>query len=293
MQKKITLAENNLRVKLERNSEIEIDTAAFLSDAEDKTTEADLVFYGNENHNSGGVIHNADDSISIDLSKIPAQIVKITFTATIYEPQETKHNFSQVGAMNLKIYNIAGTEIFAFPISTEKNVTTIILGDFCRQKNCWTFEANGAFYPIELKDICKIFGLNVEGEVEENNIKPEEVEKFSKDYSEKSFFDKSVGVVKKAGLELIYKALQLYYVTQKPNCPTRVKAAIYGTLGMFIAPLDFIPDFMPIMGFTDDAGAIAVALTIAHFYIDDEVKKNAKDRLQSLFGKEILSELKV
>ena len=72
---------------------------------------------------------------------------------------------------------------------------------------------------------------------------------YGKNYSEEGFWNKIVGVVKSAGLELIYKALQLYYATQSPNCPTGVKAAIYAALGYFILPIDFIPDVILVVSF--------------------------------------------
>ena len=45
--------------------------------------------------------------------------------------------------------------------------------------------------------------------------------KYAKNYSEDSFWDKIAGVLKSAGLTLIYKALQLFYVMQKPECTLR------------------------------------------------------------------------
>ena len=110
-------------------------------------------------------------------------------------------------------------------------------------------------------------------------------------YSEAGFFDKIVSVIKKAGLTLIYKALQLYYVTENPNCPMKIKAAIFAALGYFISPIDLIPDITPIVGYSDDAGAIALALTLAQVYINDTVRQKAKDKLTYLFGRKILAQL--
>ena len=118
-----------------------------------------------------------------------------------------------------------------------------------------------------------------------------EQDKYSEKYSENSFFDKIKNTIKSAGLKLIYEALQLYYVTENPNCPMRIKAAIFAALGYFISPFDVIPDFTPIVGYSDDAGAIALALGLAQFYIDDEVKQKAKNKIASIFGENILNEL--
>lgn len=118
-----------------------------------------------------------------------------------------------------------------------------------------------------------------------------EKDKYAEKYSESSFFDKIKNTVKSAGLTLIYKAMQLYYVTENPNCPKKIKAAIFAALGYFIMPLDVIPDFTPIVGYSDDAAAIALALGLAQFYIDDEVNRKAKNKIANIFGESILKDL--
>lgn len=114
-----------------------------------------------------------------------------------------------------------------------------------------------------------------------NDIDP----KYSKDYSEDSFWNKITSVLKSAGLELIYKALQLYYAMQNPNCPMTVKAGIIAALGYFISPIDLIPDFIPVVGFTDDLAAIGAALVMAHMYIDSDVKRMAREKIDDIFGR--------
>lgn len=118
-----------------------------------------------------------------------------------------------------------------------------------------------------------------------------EKDNYAEKYSESSFFDKIKNTVKSAGLTLIYKALQLYYVTENPNCPKKIKAAIFAALGYFIMPLDVIPDFTPMVGYSDDAAAIALALGLAQFYIDDEVNRKAKNKIANIFGESVLKDL--
>ena len=115
--------------------------------------------------------------------------------------------------------------------------------------------------------------------------------KYSKDFSEDSFWDKIVGSVKSAGLELIYKALQLYYAMDNPNCPMTVKAGIIAALGYFISPIDLIPDFIPVVGFTDDLAAVGAAIVMANMYIDDEVKRKARAKIDDIFGAGTSAEL--
>ena len=118
-----------------------------------------------------------------------------------------------------------------------------------------------------------------------------EKENYAEKYSESGFFDKVRNTIKSAGLKLIYEALLLFYVTENPNCPLKVKAAIFAALGYFISPLDVIPDFTPLVGYSDDAGAIALALCLAQLYIDDEVKRKARNKIADIFGKDILADL--
>ena len=108
--------------------------------------------------------------------------------------------------------------------------------------------------------------------------------KYAKHYSEEGFWDKVKGVMKSAGKSIIYKALQLYYAMKNPSCPASVKAAIIAALGYFILPIDIIPDFIPGLGFTDDLAAITAALAMASAYIDENVKRQARDKLDDFFG---------
>lgn len=125
----------------------------------------------------------------------------------------------------------------------------------------------------------------------EKSIEPVETNDYAEKYSESSFFDKITNTIKSAGLKLIYEALLLFYVTENPNCPMRIKAAIFAALGYFISPLDVIPDFTPIVGYSDDAGAIAIALGLAQFYIDDEVRRKARKKISDIFGANVLKDL--
>ena len=119
-------------------------------------------------------------------------------------------------------------------------------------------------------------------------VKPD---KYSGKYSDGEFWNKVKSTVKKAGLGLIHNAMKLYYVTENPNCPMKVKAGIIAALGYFISPFDLIPDFTPIVGYSDDASAIGVAIVMAQMYIDAEVERKAKEKLCSIFGDSILAEL--
>ena len=90
-----------------------------------------------------------------------------------------------------------------------------------------------------------------------DKVNEESIQKFEKDYSEESFFDKILKYAKVIGVNLIYKALQLYYVLQKPDVPAADKGVIIAALGFLISPLDYISDPIPVASYTDDALALA------------------------------------
>ena len=104
-----------------------------------------------------------------------------------------------------------------------------------------------------------------------------------KDYSDSGFWEKIKGYAKSAGLEVIEKALFLYYAAQKAETPIWAKTTVYGALAYFISPLDAIPDITPVIGYVDDLGVLASAVAAIGFYVDADVKAQARVKLEDWF----------
>lgn len=117
-----------------------------------------------------------------------------------------------------------------------------------------------------------------------------EKEIVQEDYTEAGFWNKIKLFSQQAGREVVERALWLYYAAQRPNTPAWAKSVILGALAYFISPLDAIPDLTPLLGFTDDLGALAAALTMVTMYIDDDVKAKSADKLTKWFGGEAPNE---
>ena len=111
-----------------------------------------------------------------------------------------------------------------------------------------------------------------------------EEKKYTEAYSEEKLFDKIMKFAKKAGIKVIYLALLLYYTLQQPETPMKAKSVIIGALGYFIFPVDLIPDFIPVAGYTDDLTALMAALVMGAFYNNVDTKKKARERLKVWFG---------
>jgi uncharacterized membrane protein YkvA (DUF1232 family) len=103
-------------------------------------------------------------------------------------------------------------------------------------------------------------------------------------FDDSSFWDKVTHFAKKAGREVIEKALWLYYAAQRPETPVWAKSVIYGALAYFVLPVDAIPDMVPVVGFSDDLGALAAAIGSVAMYITDDVKEQARAKLEAWFG---------
>ena len=160
--------------KYDGGSAFDLDAAAFLLGTNGKvTSDGDFVFYGNLKHNSGAVIHMGDnltglgdgddEQVKIDLSKIPGNIDKISFTVTIYEAEARKQNFGQVSNAFIHIYDEAnGKELIRYDLGEDFSIeTAVVVGELYRQAGEWKFNAIGSGFSGGLKALCQNFGVNV------------------------------------------------------------------------------------------------------------------------------------
>lgn len=100
---------------------------------------------------------------------------------------------------------------------------------------------------------------------------------YTNNYTDAGFWAKVKNNVKKAGKDLIIKALTLYFSLQDNDTPAWARAVIVGALGYLIMPLDLIPDFKPVIGYADDAMVIAMAMAQVAVHIKDSHVQQAHD----------------
>ena len=70
-----------------------------------------------------------------------------------------------------------------------------------------------------------------------------------------------------------------YYCAFDRRTPRRVQAVLLGALAYFALPFDFVPDMLPILGFTDDAAVLATALRVVAAHITPEHRDAARQLL--------------
>lgn len=80
----------------------------------------------------------------------------------------------------------------------------------------------------------------------------------------------------------IAEALAAYYCAIDPATPTRVKMILMASLAYFIVPVDAVPDFIAMLGFTDDAAVFWAAWRSVSPHISDAHRARAQTRLSAL-----------
>ena len=85
-------------------------------------------------------------------------------------------------------------------------------------------------------------------------------------------------------MRVVYYALVLYETLMDDATPKKYRTVIAGALGYLILPLDLIPDYLPVVGYTDDLAALMAVVRQVKAYITPEIKKAAEAKLRDWFG---------
>jgi uncharacterized membrane protein YkvA (DUF1232 family) len=79
--------------------------------------------------------------------------------------------------------------------------------------------------------------------------------------------------------------LAAYYCAFDRDTPLHVKGALVGAIVYFVLPADAVPDFLPVIGFGDDAAVLAASLKLVADHISPLHRDAARDALDRLGGK--------
>lgn len=112
----------------------------------------------------------------------------------------------------------------------------------------------------------------------------DKVNEFKEMYNSSDLMKKISSVAKKVGASTVYHAMLLYYALKSDKIPMSKKIIVMAALGYFIAPVDFIPDFV-LMGLLDDGSILLFAINQILPYITDDIKGEALAKLHEWFGK--------
>lgn len=152
----------------------DLDASAFLlSEAGKVRSDADFIYYNQTKSGDGSIQHAGDnrtgdgegddESIVIELDKVPPEIAKISVCVTIHEAEARRQNFGMVSSAYVRCVNAVGdAEIARFDLSEDASVeTAMIFGEVYRHNGEWKFKAIGQGFAGGLGPLAKHYGVNV------------------------------------------------------------------------------------------------------------------------------------
>lgn len=157
--------------------DFDLDASCFELGANDKVTkDTDFIFYKNLDSTDGAIHHTGDDrtggnsedgddeQIIVDLTKVPDNIQKIAFTATIYDADKRNQNFGQVSNAYVRLANEStGAEVVRYNLGEDFSIeTAIVICEVYKHNGEWKFNAVGAGFSGGLAALCKNYGIDAE-----------------------------------------------------------------------------------------------------------------------------------
>jgi tellurium resistance protein TerD len=152
----------------------DLDASAFLVKLDGKVrSDNDFCFYNNKVVADGAVQHAGDnttgagegddETVKVELSRIPADLDKVVFAVTIHEADARKQNFGQVNHAYIRVVNEeGGQEIARYDLSEDASIeTAMIFGEIYRVGTDWKFKAVGQGFAGGLGPLAASFGVNV------------------------------------------------------------------------------------------------------------------------------------
>lgn len=154
--------------------DFDLDASAFLLNNLKKVRgEHDFIFYNQVRSPEGSVEHTGDnrtgegdgddESVNIELAKVPTDVETIAITVTIHDATARRQNFGQVQGAFIRILNAeTNTEIVRFDLNEDFSTeTAMIFGELYRHNSEWKFRAVGQGYAGGLKAMCNNYGINI------------------------------------------------------------------------------------------------------------------------------------
>jgi uncharacterized membrane protein YkvA (DUF1232 family) len=99
---------------------------------------------------------------------------------------------------------------------------------------------------------------------------------------QRDFWRKFKGAM--ADLPFAEDLLAAYYCAFDRQTPLHVKAVLLGAIAYFILPTDLIPDYIPVIGFLDDAAVLAGSIKLVNAHITPDHREAARRTLARLRG---------
>ena len=153
----------------------DLDAGAFLTGEDGKVRlDGEFIFFNQKVSPCGSVTHNGDnrtgdgdgddETISVDLSKVPQEVAKIVFAVTIHEGQQNGQNFGMVDRAYIRVINqdANAEELARFDLSEDGSTeVAMIFGELYRHSGEWKFKAVGQGFSGGLGALAASYGVAV------------------------------------------------------------------------------------------------------------------------------------
>lgn len=153
----------------------DLDAVAFLTGENGKVlVDGGFIFFNQKTSPCGSVNHNGDnrtgdgdgddETISVDLSKVPQDVTKIVFAVTIHEGQQNSQNFGMVDKAYIRVLNqdANAEELARFDLSEDGSTeVAMIFGELYRHNGEWKFKAVGQGFNGGLGALAASYGVAV------------------------------------------------------------------------------------------------------------------------------------
>jgi len=155
-------------------ADFDLDASLFMTGDNKKVpSDAYFIFYNQLRSPEGAVEHTGDnltgdgdgddESILVQLDKLPANISSLFITVTIHDAEARGQNFGQVSSAFIRCVNQDNnTEVARFDLSEDASVeTAMIFGEIYRHNGEWKFKAIGQGFKGGLGPLAKNYGVNI------------------------------------------------------------------------------------------------------------------------------------
>jgi tellurium resistance protein TerD len=152
----------------------DLDASVFMLGENGKIrSDSDFIFYNQLKSGCGSVEHMGDnrdgegdgddESIKVDLSRVPPNVQRLAITVTIDEAEARCQSFGQVSNAFIRVVNEdSGSEVVRYDLSEDYSTeTAMIFGEVYRYNGEWKFKAIGQGYAGGLAAMCAQFGVQI------------------------------------------------------------------------------------------------------------------------------------
>ena len=159
-------------VRVTDGSDFDLDASLFMLDGNNKAKdEGAFIFYNNSVSSCGSVKHlgdnqtgegdGDDESLTIDLDLISADVEKLVIAVTIHDADDRNQNYGQVDNAFIRIVNLdTNEEVIRYDLTEDYSTeTSLIFAELYKKDGQWRFAAKGDGFSGGLVKLLHVYGL--------------------------------------------------------------------------------------------------------------------------------------